>query len=139
MGIDAWMAVALREGADVSAINQRFKKTHDQSDCLFKKDEELIIGLCPSYWEAIEYVNAYRVNTSLNRFYGQGYERGPCQNILLQLEWLRAQPEVIEVYYGGDCSDAPSLWTEADSVELIKHYWKHGNTPYAKWAEGSWS
>jgi len=140
MGIDATMAVALKEGSDVDAINARFRETHSKDDSTFYKDDEnLILALMPRDAETIEYVNAYNVQTGLCRYYGVGYERGPALKLITQLEWLRAQPEVIEVYYGGDTSDWPALWTRQDSEKVLWHFFRNGHTPYAAhWAKASW-
>lgn len=141
MGIDAVMAVALKIGEKPAALNARFRETHQIEDTLLGGKcggQNLIRGECPQEIETIEFVNAYYVGTGLSRYYGAGYERGPALRIVTQLEWLRAQPEVIAVYYGGDCSDAPSLWSENDSVALMKHFFKYGHSPYSKWARDSW-
>lgn len=134
------MAVALTADASVEKLNARFRATHSKDDTLFyEDDEDLILGLMPRDAETIEYVNAYAVQTGLSRYYGIGYERGSALKIITQLEWLRAQPEVIEVYYGGDTSDWPSLWTKEDSAKLLWHFFKHGHAPYAPhWAKATW-
>lgn len=139
MGIDAEIYVALKKGADIKEINKRFKEIHSAEDVVFKDTDNLIIGKsdCTYYNEHFEYTNTYEVNTYCARFYGEGYERGPCQQLVLQIEWLRAQPETVELYYFGDSGD-PRVWTYMDSVDLMTHFWKVGHSPYADWAKATW-
>ncbi len=143
MGVDAEMAVALKAGADPDVLNTRFKNTHSQEDTMLGENDVLIRGLADRDLEGIEYVNAYRITTWC-RYYGSGYERGPAPEIILTLEWLRAQPEVEAVYYWGDCSDGPSgPWTKEESEALLWHWFKFGHEPYGRgfgctWALDSW-
>ncbi len=137
MGLDAVMAVALKQDANIEEMNARYKETHCLEDSLFPIDQNLIEG--KTIYDNIEYINTYDVNTYCSRYYGIGYERGYLPRIINQLEWLRAQPETIEVYYGQDCGDGPSLWSKDDSIELLFHWFRQGNTPYSKWAIGTWS
>jgi len=133
VGVDAVMAVALENESDVEILNERFRNTHEQFDSTFGGRSLSLIG-CQRIKddEYFEYINTYYVDTGLQRLYSEGYERGDCFKLITQLEWLRSQPEVIEVYYGGDCYDYPSLWTKEDSIGLLFHFFKFGHTPYRK-------
>lgn len=135
MGIDATMAVATVETPE--KLNMRFRKTHSCHDSLINESECLIEYSMDIPANTVNYGNVYKVNCGLARYYGIGYERGPAMRIILQLEWLRAQPEVLAVFYGGD-EYGPQPWTEEDSMRLMKHFFAHGNARYAKWCEGTW-
>lgn len=142
MGIDVMMWVVLKNESDKEILNERIKTIHEpealiMEQNIFGDQRELILG--PISDPEGEYLNVFSVNTGLARYYGIGYERGPILRIITQIEWLRAQPEVIAVYYGGDTSDTPNEFTQADSIKLLFHFFKYGETPYRKSAIGRWS
>jgi hypothetical protein len=142
MGIDAVMAVALKSENDAAILNERFRKAHCKDDTLLndEKDQDLVGGRPFQNAEWSEYVNTFGVHTGFHRFYGRGYERGPCLKIITQLEWLRSQPEVLEVFYDGDCGDGLQKWTKEDSEKTLWHFFKVGHSPYAQhWVTNSWA
>ncbi len=130
MGIDCIGAVSLKPGTTPKGLNERFKTIHEQYDTCLRPCDELIGGNCADRYDDVEETNAYRINFDLARYYGKGYARGPWMKIMTQLEWLRAQPEVVAVYYGGDCSDSPSLWTREDTLETLQYFFERGHSTY---------
>lgn len=129
MGLDVMMGVSLRYRESAPVLNERFRNSHDRDDVI--AEEDLIIGDAPDTWGEIHMAHgaAFEVSTGLSRYYGIGYERGPILKIITQLEWLRAQPEVLNVWYSSDSREEPRLWTQKDSEKLLWHFFKVGHSP----------
>lgn len=74
---------------------------------------------------------------SLDRYYGEGYERGPWPKIFAKVMFALAHFPDARVYYLSDSHDFTQTddnsWCEASQENLAKlwaHYLKHGHTPY---------
>lgn len=138
MGLNAIGAVSLKPGLTPDTLNERFKNTHEPYDTCLPPQADLIGGLCPKYYEGVEEENAYHIHFDLARYYDTSYARGPWMEIMTQLEWLRAQPEVVAVYYGSDCSDWPTLWTREDSMETLQFFIERGHSSYFEGPRKNW-
>ncbi len=67
---------------------------------------------------------------SLERFYGEGYERGHWPDIAAVITWLRLNFPNGQVWYGGDTGEALTLITDQFMSETWKHWAEHGGVPY---------
>lgn len=68
---------------------------------------------------------------TLNRYYGEGYERGPLPLIVSVAVWLELNIPHSEIYYGGDSSVIVSeLFDKKARSKLFRHFAKHGHLPY---------
>jgi hypothetical protein len=67
------------------------------------------------------------------RYYGEGYERGPGLQFAGILFYLASQPDIKEVWYGGDSSGTRGeLYDKDKAVELMAYYCEHGRLPYQR-------
>jgi hypothetical protein len=135
MGIDAEMAVTLKNANDIDLLNARFKVAHDCEDTAVPSNGDLIFR--DQLNEGFP-TNTFAVNVGWMRYYGKHYERGPILKFITQIEWLRAQPEVLEVYYGGDCDVGLNPISREESVELLFHFFKYGEQPYRGDRSNTW-
>jgi hypothetical protein len=84
-------------------------------------------------WEVEDYPFADAGLSSMTRYYGGGYERGPWPDICARLLNLMAHPGVEGVWYFGDNRGG---YEEYDRVTLGKlgemnaHYVANGHEPY---------
>ena len=68
------------------------------------------------------------------RYYGEGYERGPALKLAAIMLVLLGQPDVEEVYYGGDSSGiAGEPYTRERVHALIDYYCHFGREPYMRY------
>lgn len=66
-----------------------------------------------------------------SRWYGVGYERGTWPVIRATIEFLEANLDGCEVWYGGDSSGVLAQRYDAAARELLnRHYLLHGHEPY---------
>ena len=114
MGIDVEIGIKLRKGAKVPE-----NKTYVEGE--FAK---------PGEWTDAPFINAQL--SSLTRYYGKAYERGPWPQIHALLLELLMHPDVEQVWYWGDGrepqeSDFVTLdWL----IEMNRHYVAVGHEPY---------
>jgi len=129
MGVDCEIHFKLSSGlsdSELATLNWRFceatglKSYHDDHMVLRPRSSG------PSFTD-------YSVATT-HRYYGPGYERGPWPEIAGILEWLRRQPEVSELRYGGDSGGCEDL--ELVTPGLLESLWAHwakvGGVPYSR-------
>jgi hypothetical protein len=70
--------------------------------------------------------------SSLSRYYGPGYERGPWPEICGTLMTLFASTNVKRVWYFGDSIDIENAEpiTSEEVLNISRHYMQHGERPY---------
>lgn len=69
--------------------------------------------------------------STVSRYYGIGYERGPLMDFINIAEWLEFNlPKGSQIYYGGDSSDEVELFDKKHRKELFNHFAEHGHSPY---------
>lgn len=77
------------------------------------------------------YVDGYTHElSSMTRYYGPGYERGPWPSIAAYLLELLADPNIEAVGYGGDNSDYRETVTLEWLTRMSLHYIDNGKRPY---------
>ncbi len=70
------------------------------------------------------------VVSTLGRYYGPGYERGPLHEYVAWAHYLKHHfPEGI-VYYGSDSGDQYEAWTPSFEKMMLNHFHTHGHEPY---------
>lgn len=69
--------------------------------------------------------------SSLTRYYGEGYERGPFIYIYGFIHFLifYFKEYDLTIFYGGDCSDYISEIKDG-LKSIMEHFVKNGNSPY---------
>lgn len=67
-----------------------------------------------------------------SRYYGPGYERGPALEIFGLLYFLLGIEGVVDVWYGGDSSDALDKVSPQYVFDLLNHYMQHAHEPYQR-------
>lgn len=134
MGINAKAFIILntRHPSDTPAVlNERFRETYSNYwfDGLIDNEEKNLLSTqaktCSHYSTPCDW---YELNL-VPRLYDKAYTRGCFHYLGTALEWLRRQPEVEEVYYGGDDCGV-SEWTKERADELFEFWFTHGNRPY---------
>jgi len=65
--------------------------------------------------------------STMHRYYGPGYERGPWASIRACGDWL--QHNVGPTFYGGDSGDSLGPW-EREATVCQAHWLRHGHKPY---------
>jgi hypothetical protein len=68
--------------------------------------------------------------SSMTRYYGRGYERGPWPDIAAYLIQLMADPNVEAVGYGGDSDDYREPVTLEWLTQMNLHYIDNQERPY---------
>ena len=81
------------------------------------------------YDEAIPLDGLYQLNIWCS-FYGEGYERGPWPELYGCIEWLRMQPIVSDVWYGGDCGGKFKRMDRSATDEMWGYFARVGRLPY---------
>lgn len=73
----------------------------------------------------------YQVSTLL-RYYGKGYERGPYPDIYAAIEWMRQNFPEAEILYGGDYGfiEETPVFSKEDQEELMAYWCKEGGLNY---------
>lgn len=127
MGIDAVFIAEFDHRLSETELNLVKYLTHDRLpgfiEQISQDEEEYLI-------ESKRPNCCVRFN-NMNRYYGEGYERGPI------LEWLALAdllefhfPNVI-VHWGGDSGSAYMReWEKEERAELYQHFLKEGHIPY---------
>lgn len=108
--------------------------TSNDVDALAKKFEEADFLHEYRDWFKLDIENNWvEINFGGERYYGRGYERGPCLNQVTILGWLlRNLPEGSLVYFGGDSTETLPQWTLEDETDCLDHYFRVGHAPYRK-------
>jgi len=68
--------------------------------------------------------------STCQRYYGEGYERGPWPTIAEVLMKLLSCPAVVTVWYGGDGDDEIPPCTPDHVIALCRHFMEYGRRPY---------
>ena len=68
--------------------------------------------------------------STLTRYYGIGYERGPWVYICALLMMLHACETVDKVWYNSDYSEERHECTPEEVLKISAHYMKNGERPY---------
>lgn len=70
--------------------------------------------------------------SSLTRYYGKGYERGPFLDIFSLLVFLMTAFSEYEpsLFYDGDSGETISQISAKELQELMKHFAEYGEEPY---------
>ncbi len=117
MGVDVQIYIKVRDGASLPENDSRVE------------GEFYELG----EWEAEDFPFANAGLSSMTRYYGVGYERGPWPDICALLLYLLMHPDVLSVWYCGDHREAHR---EYDLVTLDvlntmnAHYVATGHTGY---------
>lgn len=118
MGVDVEIYIRLKDGADIPSND-----SYVEGQFTMAGDDD--------WWsEDFPFVNANL--SSMTRYYGVGYERGPWPQISSLLLSLLANPDVEAVYYIGDHSEPheDDVFTLEALEELNKYYVKNRHEPY---------
>ena len=70
--------------------------------------------------------------STLVRYYGKGYERGPFHIICAVLMLLHESDDVETVWYGNDDYVSSEPFTKEDTSNLALHFMNNGSKPYKK-------
>ena len=82
-------------------------------------------SIYPKYGEQL-----IQVNTT-DRYYGEGYERGPFPTWYMVAKWLEVRIPNSEVYYGGDSSGVlAEKFDDKRREKMFRHFAKVGGKPY---------
>lgn len=139
MGLDVNIYVRTHNKNDFELLNERVKSIHAPSDLVLHFESKK--GLLHKYERETDKSGHWSEINSLARYWGPYYERGPFWRIFTTLEWLRTQPEVCEILYGGDVNieDAPE-WTKAKADKYLSLYVMHGESGSYRpdYAKGRW-
>lgn len=73
--------------------------------------------------------------SSLTRYYGEHYERGPWPHIAAYLLELMSDPNVERVWYDGDSGDCLEEMTFERWCKMCDHYRLNGERPYRQKVE----
>lgn len=139
MGVDAIMGVTTKEQVTKEqvlawSINlvdafgaSQFWMDRDSKDHALSLSEEWE-DLLPNKKESETFMY---VNLS-DRYYGKGYERGSCPDILMIALWLQQTIPGASVWYGGDSSCNLEPFGDLEQQELWDHFVAVGHRPYRK-------
>jgi len=72
--------------------------------------------------------------SSLTRYYGKGYERGPFLDIFSLLVFLKTAFSAYEpsIFYDGDSGYTINQISENELHKLMEHFSEHGEEPYRR-------
>lgn len=126
MGIDIEIAIGLKNKPDEAFINRMKNLLKDCSPI------EGNLYICTDEVEDIERFSTVYGISSISRYYGEGYERGPFLSLYGLLIFLRKAFKEYEptIFYGGDCNDSIPEFRESDLDLLMDHFIKVGSSPY---------
>jgi len=126
MGLDAIVVLELETMPDEKFMNRANNYFIEYVDFVCSMGD----GNC--FYDITKIDDKYSIKVwSSGRYYGEGYERGNCLEIISAIRVLKKyfKDYGITVYYGHDCGD----WEEMDEKEIEKledYFVKHGNEPY---------
>lgn len=116
MGVDVYIGISLHDKTDIPDNNSLVEGEFRQVE---------------HYWaEGAPLIDA--ILSSLTRYYGKGYERGPWPQIHALLLETLMHPNVAKVWYWGDNVD-PDENAEIDLDwlgEMSRYYVEFGHLPY---------
>lgn len=70
--------------------------------------------------------------STLDRYYGPGYERGNPPAIIAVAEWLDRRIPGCTIWYDGDCCDDDAIqpFDRKARLAMLDHWAEHGHAPY---------
>lgn len=121
MGIDVGIAIKVREGGDLPS---NYGIVEGDFEYLSQQDDD---------WRSDELPFANAELSSMTRYYGVGYERGPWPDIAALLLQLLINPDIEGVWYYGDHTSAHEQYhfVTVDTInKMNRHYVSVGHEPY---------
>lgn len=135
MRVDAYFAIRFKEVPTETQIKHlRFHLLHRFRDILWWKDGDTfhtLINPVTADCTSLPIDRLYDITTMI-RYYGPGYERGPGLKIAGLLLYLHTRDDIETVYYGGD---GIKEFSKKDAEDLLSHYLSVGRLPYLNWGE----